>query len=251
MPSEQAPPPPKSVPGWYPDPAGVGHGLQRYFDGTSWTSEYAFTTEAANTFATEAPSTFTAEPPKAFTAAPPTKGSSGKAAVALAALCALVLLVFIGKSWIFDPKKDNLSSPSSSSVAEGAPAPTEETPSPPPGPKKPDGVTFTIASGPNGGVVDARFAIRDNYTEQLIKDGARLDTIDILKYAKATYPDAAAVNVQGTFPMTDPYGNTSTQVAIDLTYSRETLNKINFDGVTKKSIWEIRDSGTVLPAFQP
>ncbi|OBH60829.1 DUF2510 domain-containing protein [Mycobacterium sp. E2479] len=226
MHSEQAPPPPKSAPGWYPDPA-VGHGLQRYFDGTNWTSEWAFS----------------AEPQK--------KGTSGKAALALAALCTLVLLVFIGKSWIFDPKKDSLSSPSSNSATDGTPPPTEEAPSTPPGPKKPDGVAFTIAPGPNGGVVEARFAIRDNYTEQLIKDGARSDTIDILKYAKTTYPDASAVNVQGTFPMTDPYGNTSTQVAIDLTYSRETLNKINFDGVTKKSIWEIRDSGSVLPAFQP
>lgn len=235
MPSEQAPPPPQSAPGWYPDPAGVGHGLQRYFDGTSWTSEYAFTAEAPHTFAKE----------------PSNKGTSGKAAVALAVLCGLVLLVFIGKSWVFDPKKDSMSSPSSSPAMEGPAAPPQDAPSTPAGPKKPDGVTFTVAPGPNGGVVDARFAIRDNYTERMIKDGARSDTIDILKYAKATYPDASAVNVQGTFPMTDPYGNTSTQVAIDLTYSRETLNKINFDGVTKKSIWEIRDSGTVLPAFEP
>ncbi len=100
-------------------------------------------------------------------------------------------------------------------------------------------------------MVDARFAIRDNYSEEMIRDGARSDTIQILKYAHATYPNASAVNVQGTFPMTDPYGNTSTQVAIDLTYSRATLNKINFDGVRANTIWEIRDSGTVLPAFQP
>lgn len=223
MPSEQAPPPPKSAPGWYPDPA-VGHGLQRYFDGTSWTSEWAFS----------------AEPPK--------KGLSGRAVLALAALCVLVLLILVGKSWIFDPKKASHSTPASSSIAAG---PTEPAPSTPAGPKKPEGVTFTTASGPNGDVVNARFAIRDNYTEQLIKDGARLDTIDILKYARATYPDASAVNVQGTFPMTDPYGNTSTQVAIDLTYTRATLDKINFDGISKASIWEIRDSGNVLPAFQP
>lgn len=223
MPSEQAPPPPKSAPGWYPDPA-VGHGLQRYFDGTSWTSEWAFS----------------AEPPK--------KGLSGKAVLAVSALCVLVLLIIVGKSWIFDPRKAGHSTPSSSSVAAG---PTETAPSPPAGPKKPEGVTFSTAPGPNGDVVDARFAIRDNYTEQLIRDGARLDTIDILKYARATYPDASAVNVQGSFPMTDPYGNTSTQVAIDLTYSRATLDKINFDGISKTSIWEIRDSGFVLPAFQP
>ncbi len=224
MPSEQAPPPPKSAPGWYPDPAGVGHGLQRYFDGTSWTSEWAFATD------------------------PPKKGGSGRAALALAALGAIVLLIIIGKSWGFD---DNKGTPPSSSATAGPSTPTEAAPSTSAGPKKPDGVTFTTASGPNGDVVDARFAIRDNYTEQMIKDGARLDTIDILRYARATYPDASAVNVQGTFPMTDPYGNTSTHVAIDLTYSRETLNKINFDGISKASIWEIRDSGTILPAFQP
>ncbi|OBG50032.1 MULTISPECIES: DUF2510 domain-containing protein [unclassified Mycobacterium] len=227
MPPEQAPPPPKSAPGWYPDPAGVGHGLQRYFDGTNWTTEWAFSTE------------------------PPKKDSpGGKAALALAALGALVLLVIVGKSWVFDPKKDGQSPPPSSSAAAGPPESTAAAPSTPAGPKKPDGVTFTTTPGPDGDVVDARFAIRDNYTEQMIKDGARTDTIDILRYARATYPDASAVNVQGTFPMTDPYGNTATHVAIDLTYSRATLNKINFDGITKASIWEIRDSGTILPAFQ-
>lgn len=225
MQSEKAPRPPKSGPGWYPDPA-VGHGLQRYFDGTNWTGDWAFSTD------------------------PPKKEVPGKAALALAALGALVLLVIVGKSWIFDPKNDSQSTPSSNSAAAGPSTPAEAAPPTPAGPKKPEGVTFTTAPGPDGDVVDARFAIRDNYTEQLIKDGARTDTIDILRYARATYPDASAVNVQGTFPMTDPYGNTSTHVAIDLTYSRATLNKINFDGITKKSIWEIRDSGTILPAFQ-
>ena len=228
MPSEHAPPPPKSTPGWYPDPEGVGHGLQRYFDGSNWTSDWAFSTE------------------------PPKKGGvPGKAALALAVIGALVLLVIVGKSWSFDQKKDSSSSSSSSPTAAEPSTPTETAPPTPTGPKKPDGVAFSTAPGPDGDVVNARFAIRDNYTEQMIKDGARRDTIDILRYARATYPDASGVNVQGTFPMTDPYGNTSTQVAIDLTYSRTTLNKINFDGVTKNSIWEIRDSGSVLPAFEP
>jgi Protein of unknown function (DUF2510) len=227
MPSEGVQPPPKSAPGWYPDPAGVGHGLQRYFDGNNWTSEYVFSTE------------------------PPKKGASGKAALALAVLGMLVVLIIIGKSWHLDAKDDSQSSSSSSPTAVGPSTPTESAPSTPSGPKKPDGVAFSTVPGPNGDVVNAHFAIRDNYNETLIKDGARLDTIDILKYARATYPDASAVNVQGTFPMTDPYGNTSTHVAIDLTYSQATLHKINFDGVSKNSIWEIRDSGTVLQAFEP
>jgi hypothetical protein len=236
MPSEHAPPPPKSAPGWYPDPAGVGHGLQRYFDGRNWTSEWAFSTEP---------------PEKGVLTEPPKNGVAGKAALALAALGALVVLIIVGKSWGLDEDKDRQSTSSSSPATAGPSTLTEAAPATPAGPTKPDGVTFAISPGPNGDVVDARFAIRDNYTEAMIKDGARLSTIDILRYARATYPDASAVNVQGTFPMTDPYGNTSTQVAIDLTYSRATLNKINFDGVTKNSIWEIRDSGSVLPAFEP
>lgn len=227
MPSEHAPPPPRSGPGWYPDPAGVGHGLQRYFDGSNWTSEWAFSSD------------------------PPKKGVPGKAALALATLSALFFLGIIGKSWAFHENKDGQSTSSSSPTTAEPPTPTEAAPPTPTGPAKPDGVTFGTVPGSSGDVVNARFAIRDNYTETMIKDGARLDTIAILKYARATYPDAAAVNVQGTFPMTDLYGNTSTHVAIDLTYSRATLLKINFDGVTKSSIWEIRDSGTVLPAFEP
>lgn len=233
MPAESAPPPPASAPGWYPDPAGVGHGLQRYFDGSNWTSDWAFSTNPADSRA----------------APPPKKGIAGKPAIALAVLAALVLLVIVGKNWAFDGKHG---SESTAPTSEAEPSTSvEAAPPTPTGPKKPDGVTFTTAPGPSGTVVNAKFAIRDNYTETMIRDGARQDTIAILRYASATYPDASAVNVQGTFPMTDPYGNTSTYVAIDLTYSRATLNKINFDGVTKTSIWEIRDSGTILPAFQP
>jgi hypothetical protein len=227
---EHPPPPPQSAPGWYPDPAGVGHGLQRYFDGSNWTSEWAFSTERIK-----------ATQPK------PKKDLRGNAvALALAALTALVLVIIVGRSWAFDKTHD--------SQSPGTTGPSTVTEAPPPtttGPKKPDGVAFTTDPGPNGEVINARFAIRDNYNETMIKDGARRDTIDILRYARATYPDAFSVNVRGTFPMTDPYGNTSTQVAIDLTYSRETLNKINFDGVSKNTIWEIRDSGSVLPAFEP
>ena len=51
--------------------------------------------------------------------------------------------------------------------------------------------------------------------------------------------------------MTDQYGNTKTEVVINITYLRSTLDKINFDGVSKDQIWEIRDSGFIAPAFRP
>jgi hypothetical protein len=155
-------------------------------------------------------------------------------------------LFLIGRCGSSDDKKsgsESSESPTTSSIA-AAPSPTST------GPKKPE-ATFTTAPGPDGDEVTATFAIHDNFTEGLIKDGARFDTIDILKYAKATYPNASQVTVQGSFPMKDAYGNTSTDVVVNLTYLRSTLDQINFDGVDKDKIWEISDSGSVAPAFQP
>ncbi|WP_082607581.1 DUF2510 domain-containing protein [Mycobacterium haemophilum] len=37
--SSAEPPPPKPAPGWYLDPSGTG--AQRYFDGTTWISQFA------------------------------------------------------------------------------------------------------------------------------------------------------------------------------------------------------------------
>jgi hypothetical protein len=157
------------------------------------------------------------------------------------------VLFLIGKCSSSDDKKSESGSSGSSTtsaVATASPSPT------PTGPTKP-AATFTVTPGPDGDEVTAVFAIKDNFTEGLIKDGARFDTIDILKYAKATYPNAASVNVQGKFPMKDAYGNTSTDTVINLTYLRSTLDQINFEGVDKDKIWEVRDSGIVYPAFQP
>jgi hypothetical protein len=209
------PPAPKPVPGWYPDPAGTA--AQRYFDGTNWTSHFT-------------------SPPR-----PPKKGGLTPPKVLLvcgAGFVFMILVITIFGGW--DDKKDSGSSTSSSSASAAAPA----------GPKTPE-ATFTTTQGPDGDVVTARFAIKDNLTKGFIKDGARFDTIEILKYAQAMYPNASQVNVQGTFPMKDQYGNTSTDVVINITYLRSTLDKINFDGVSKDQIWEIRDFGFIAPAFQP
>lgn len=211
--------------GWYPDPDGKGG--QRYFDGTNW-----------GPAAPSAPTLTSAQPKKS--------GSGGKV---LAVVVGIFFLLFLigkcgGSSDDDKQSESHGSAATTSSVTASAAAPT------PTGPKKPD-ATFSTAPGPEGEVVTAVFDIGDSLTEGLIKDGARFDTIDILKYAKATYPNAASVNVKGRFPMKDAYGNTSTDIVINLYYSKSTIDQINFDGVDKDKIWEIRDSGFVAPAFQP
>ena len=154
-----------------------------------------------------------------------------------------------------DKKSDSSASQISSTSATTSTTTSERTTSSaiattPAGPIKPD-ATFTTSEGPGGQAVTANFAISDNITEGFIKAGARYKTIEILKYAAATYPNAAQVTVVGTFPMEDAYGNTTTDEVINITYLRSTLDKINFDGVDKDNIWELMDSGSIATAFRP
>jgi len=208
-----------SSPGWYPDPDGKGG--QRYFDGTNW--------------GPQAP---------AATAPPPQKKPLGCFKTVLGLVGIIILIGVIGNACGSDDDKSSSSSSSSSSSRSSAASATTTTPT---GPKRPD-ATFAVAPD---GAVTASFAIGDNLTEGLIKDGARFDTIDILKYAKLTYPNAPQVEVKGRFPMKNSYGNTSTDTVIDLVYLKSTIDQINFEGVDKDKIWEISDSGTVYPAFRP
>ncbi len=115
----------------------------------------------------------------------------------------------------------------------------------------PANAVVTVEPSPDGDVVRATFAISDNFTRGMAKFGAQTDTIDILKWAHRMYPNAAKVTVQGTHEMVDDYGNKSTIPVVNVTYSRETLSKINFDGVQPGDIWGLRDSGTIHPDFQP
>jgi hypothetical protein len=114
----------------------------------------------------------------------------------------------------------------------------------------PDGAVFNVAPG-GGGHVVAQFHITDALFMGLTRTGARLKTIDILKYAHAAYPDADEVEVQGMFPTKDAYGNDDPNtVVVDVVYDQSTLNKINFDGMDSDRIWDIRDGGTVHPDMQ-
>jgi hypothetical protein len=81
------------------------------------------------------------------------------------------------------------------------------------------------------------------------KSLARQSTKDILKCADTEWPQAGAVVVQGRFPTTDPYGNSQNSVVLNVTYLREVLDRINFDGVIE-DIWAIRSSGFIHPELQ-
>jgi hypothetical protein len=112
---------------------------------------------------------------------------------------------------------------------------------------------FDVNPGPNGGdIVTAKFKISEDFTEGMAKDGARIDTMNILKYVQAAYPNLAEVHVDASADMVDIYGRSSVEQVVTLVYSRATLDKIDWDNFSFKNIWNypIVDYADVHKAFQ-
>jgi hypothetical protein len=140
---------------------------------------------------------------------------------------------------------------SKSTAASNAPASSAAAaPTTPQGPKSPANANISPPPGPDVDVVTARYKIGESLTKGLTKDGARIDTENILKYIKAAYPNLTEVHVFGTADMVDQYGNTSDDQVVTLTYSRATMDKINFNNVLFQNIWNIADDSWVHPAFR-
>jgi hypothetical protein len=208
-----APPPP---PGWYPDPGGTN--TQRYFDGTKWTDQHI-------------PVNQPSEP-----ATPATARKKRKKWPWIVAGVAVLLVVIAGLSGNDSQGKN---------TATSAPTTTHG-----PQPPQVQGLRWDVQPSPDGDIVTAKFKIAENLTKGLTKDGARMDTMSILKYAQQTYPNLAAVNVDASAGMTDQYGNTKDEQVVTLVYTRATLNKINWGGLNSNDMWNIADSAEVYPAFQ-
>jgi hypothetical protein len=209
------------------DPNGGG---QRYSDGTDWTDHITFASEAA------LPN-------------PPQKKRPG-CLRSLPAVVGVFFLIGLGVSACGSDGDTSAAASSSSSESISSSSSSESstaTPTTPAGVRKP-AASFTAEED---GSVTASFGIQENFAEGVVKDGARLTTIDILEYAHAAYPSAPEVQVRGTFPMKDSGGKITTYTVVDLTYLRSTLDHINFEGIDKDKIWEIADSGVVAPEFRP
>ena len=94
--------------------------------------------------------------------------------------------------------------------------------------------------------------INENLTEGLTKDSARLDGMKILKAIRGVpeHDRYKGVSLKGTYSLVDRLGNAAEETVIRANYERSTLEKINFDGIDYKVIFDVADSGSTHPAFQ-
>lgn len=94
----------------------------------------------------------------------------------------------------------------------------------------------------DSGLIYVQFAIDDNLGIRMIRTGARIDTLTILEEVSQTSLDYSGVDVLGTFELVDQYGNTSESIVTSLYYTRETVERINFDNMLFENVYEIADN---------
>ncbi len=98
--------------------------------------------------------------------------------------------------------------------------------------------------------VIVKWAINENLSEGLTKDGARLDGTKILQAIRDAKPDYDGVFLEGTYPLVDRFGNTSEETVVRASYSRATIERINFRNFSFKNVYEIADSAQIHPSFR-
>lgn len=100
------------------------------------------------------------------------------------------------------------------------------------------------------GQIQIDWTIDDSLTEGFIKDGAKIDLVDILEVVRNSGIEYNSVRARGSFPMTDAFGNTEEKYVVVAVYYQATINKINFDGFDSDNIYLIADDVAIVPAFR-
>ncbi len=96
-----------------------------------------------------------------------------------------------------------------------------------------------------------QWAINDNLTGNLIMVGIQNDITDTLKaIAQSSLPfDYQRITFDGTFPLQDVYGNVVEERVVEVSYTRETVEKINWDNFQRTDIFTIADFDFIHPAM--
>jgi hypothetical protein len=98
-------------------------------------------------------------------------------------------------------------------------------------------------------IISVSWAINMNLTDNMTILGAKLDVKEILQAIKESGFDFQSVNLTATYSMVDMYGNSTEKTVLTLVYSKDTINKINFDTVLTDNMYLLADSGNVIPQF--
>ena len=112
------------------------------------------------------------------------------------------------------------------------------------------GIARTYKIQDENGNIKIGFTVNDNITKGFVRFGAKSDIEKILKATESLAGKYSEVIVIGTFSLTDKFGNSKESRVIEATYTRNTINKINWQGFLIDDIYAIADSVWLHPDFK-
>lgn len=99
-------------------------------------------------------------------------------------------------------------------------------------------------------IINIWFALDDNFSSNLIRVGALMDIENMLKAIDDSGMEYESVSIIGTFALSDQFGNSSESPVIRSRFTRETVDKINWDGFSRRNLPDIADDWWEHPAIQ-
>jgi hypothetical protein len=109
---------------------------------------------------------------------------------------------------------------------------------------------ISIIEAEEGGRIYIQWTINDNFTEGLIKTGAKLDVKNMLKAIQDAGLSYSRVVVEGSFPLVDTLGNAKEVIVIHAEYPRELIDKINWANFRTDNVYVVGENVKIHRIFQ-
>lgn len=94
------------------------------------------------------------------------------------------------------------------------------------------------------------FAADDNLTRGMIKGMTMIQMADVLRVAHESRVAWTAIEVEGTCPLVDRFGNSNESIVLRGVFSRSNVSKINWTGFDADRLPDVADSFFSHPAFE-
>lgn len=99
----------------------------------------------------------------------------------------------------------------------------------------------------DGRTLTVEWAAGDNLTVGMAMAVIEREAADILRLVDESDVGDGTVRLVVTFPLKDDYGNVKESQVVSADYSRETLGRINWGGLSPSSVFTIADSAVLHP----
>lgn len=93
-------------------------------------------------------------------------------------------------------------------------------------------------------------ALNDNLSNRLIRSSAQRDTVRVAEVIQQQPDFGGTLTLSMYFPLVDPFGNTEEVVVVTVSYTSQTLERINFSNLVRSNIWDIADARQIHPTLQ-